>query len=145
MTVADGHLPPIISARAPDERGELIPVGIPRSSVEPLAGRGQREKLADLHGQIMAHRVLQTPYAIFQGLKRDMIAGDLDSFVYAYMTKPIVRYSYMSSEIGERLEASSEPANSVFAVYVTLNRDVIRSSLAEFESAGQELRGLVLG
>lgn len=62
-------------------------------------------------------------HALFKGIERPYVNGDLHEQIYAYIVKPKFIYKHHSSMVclAKRVEA---PKNSVFAIYVRFNNEI---------------------
>jgi hypothetical protein len=99
-------------------------------------------------GLILLGGILEDPVAIFQGIKRPYFGDGLDNFVFAYISCPLVSYTYYPSDIfrGTGPHEVRPPTNaSVFTVFVSLARSVVEEAVKEFGPEDQEVRGAILG
>jgi hypothetical protein len=91
---------------------------------------------------------LQAPVAVFKGLKRPLfnVSDDADRRLYVYITNPSTtfRYPRAGQYSGGALESAPQPLESVFATYVTFERDHIDAECVGLLSEAQPL-GLVVG
>jgi hypothetical protein len=137
----------VVTARSPTSTVSMIKLGVQNRTTRPLVEDGRLSALAEYVGIIVAGEVLQSPTAIFQGIKRPFLGDGLDNFVFVYISNPPETFHYYPRDrfAGTGPYPDYAPENSVFVVFVSLAPPVVEAGRKELGSTDDSIRGVILG
>ena len=147
MPTNDPRNQKLIWAQYPSIGDNVIRLAVSSTVTRDLVETNRLEAMGEYSGLIFSEGVLQSPTAIFQGIRRPFLADGLDNFVYAYVSAPHISYTYYLRDRFDGTGPHEVPAPglpSVFVVFVTLARSVVSEVEQEFHLANQDIRGVIL-
>lgn len=144
MPENDPDNPLFIWARSPTDRDEYVRLVTNKSWIESLPGDQFGSVLAQYAGHILGYITtrdgrdfvctrhssgLMSAYALFRGLRRNLINHDLDKRRYVYIRNPVRDYGYEESTRAQRGHIKRpKPIDSVFGVYVEFGEDAVQQA-----------------
>jgi hypothetical protein len=102
--------------------------------------------LGEYMGLIFSGGILESPVAIFQGIKRPYLSEGLDNFVFVYVSNPKCTFYYALRDRfkGTGPHEDGAPKSSVFVVFVSMAPSMIQAAIANGNSADDTVRGVIL-
>lgn len=100
--------------------------------------------LGQFSGLIGRDAILENSTSIFQGIKRPFHSAGVDNFVFVYIAKPSLTYTFPLDGRGDP-DKLIAPLNSVFVNFVSLSRPVVEAVQERVQTPDGLFRGVILG
>lgn len=100
--------------------------------------------LGQFSGLIGRDAILENSTSIFQGIKRPFHSAGVDNFVFVYIAKPSLTYTFPLDGRGDP-DKLIAPLNSVFVTFVSLSRPVVEAVQERVQTPDGLFRGVILG